>query len=53
MSLKNQSAKLRHSGAGRNPDRKEVTREAGQWFCPLRGIHVLLDSGLRRNDELG
>jgi hypothetical protein len=42
----------RHSGAGRNPDRPEISRVAGRYFGFVRyaGCLIQLDSGLRRND---
>ncbi|MDD5058848.1 MAG: hypothetical protein PHQ60_13345 [Sideroxydans sp.] len=42
----------RHSGAGRNPAKKQNPRSGqNQNVAPLRGkLFVCLDSGLRRND---
>jgi hypothetical protein len=44
----------RHTGAGRYPDDKKITREAGHHLvCLLCRMFTLLDTGLRRYDEVG
>jgi hypothetical protein len=48
---KDRDCKSCHSGAGRNPVNENIPRNAGQNLTAF--LIKPLDSGLRRNDEIG
>jgi hypothetical protein len=52
--MKNINVPSRHSGVGRNPGNRIISRKAGRHFGVVRyaDYFFLLDSGLRRNDGI-